>query len=93
MEIISYVLDGALEHKTASATAPRSARRGAAHDAGTGITHSEYNPSPSQTVHFLQIWILPERDGLPPATSSASSRRRRSRPAQAGGVADGSEGR
>ena len=34
--------------------------------AGTGITHSEYNPSPSQSVHFLQIWILPERDGLPP---------------------------
>jgi redox-sensitive bicupin YhaK (pirin superfamily) len=68
MEIISYVLDGALEHKDSlgngTTIRPGEVQR---MTAGTGITHSEYNPSPSQSVHFLQIWILPEREGLPPS--------------------------
>jgi len=67
MEIITYVLDGAIAHKDSTGTStvirPGEAQR---MSAGTGISHSEYNPSKSDPVRFLQIWIVPETPGLKP---------------------------
>lgn len=67
MEIVSYVLEGALSHRdslgTGSTLRPGEIER---ISAGTGIRHSEMNASESDPVHFMQIWMLPERCGLVP---------------------------
>jgi redox-sensitive bicupin YhaK (pirin superfamily) len=67
MEIITWVLSGALEHRDSlgngSIIRPGDAQR---MTAGRGVTHSEFNPSPDEPVRLLQVWILPDRRGLTP---------------------------
>jgi len=67
MEIITYILSGALQHKDSMGNG-RIIRPGEVQymAAGTGIQHSEFNPSKDEAVHLLQIWIVPERRGLKP---------------------------
>ena len=67
MEILSWVVDGELRHQD-STGAGHTATRGTlqAMAAGSGVTHSEFNPSSASPVRFLQIWIIPERDGVEP---------------------------
>jgi redox-sensitive bicupin YhaK (pirin superfamily) len=68
MEIITYILSGELEHKDSMGNMgvirPGDVQR---MSAGTGVVHSEYNPSPNQAVHLLQIWLFPQRHGIHPS--------------------------
>ena len=82
MEIITYILAGALEHRDSmgngSVIRPGDVQR---MSAGTGVAHSEFNPSPSESVHLLQIWIMPRLRNLSPSyeQKAFSERERRNR--------------
>src|SRR5580698_6088080 len=73
MEILTWILDGSLEHRDSMGTGAVVRPGELQHmTAGTGVMHSEFNPSPKDPVHLLQIWILPERKGLKPSYEQLS---------------------
>lgn len=94
MEIISIVMEGALAHRD-STGGDGVLRRGEVQrmSAGTGVTHSEFNGSDKEPVHFFQIWIMPEKDGIAPGYEQKmfpeDDRRGRLRLLAAPGAADG----
>ena len=73
MEIITYILDGQLEHKDSMGNG-RVIKKGEVQymAAGTGVYHSEFNPSPDEAVHLLQIWIQPDAKGVEPRYAEKS---------------------
>ncbi len=95
MEIVTYVLEGALEHRDSMGNGevlhPGEFQR---MSAGTGITHSEFNPSKTTPVHLYQIWLRPERKGIEPSYEqkafSAEERRNRLQLVASSNAADGS---
>src|SRR5947209_3589574 len=94
MEIVTYVLDGALEHRDSLGNGSVLRAGELQHmTAGTGVRHSEFNPSATELVHLYQIWLLPERHGLEPSYEqrpfAESERRGRLRLVAAPDGADG----
>jgi redox-sensitive bicupin YhaK (pirin superfamily) len=95
MEIVTYVLEGALEHRDSMGNGEvLHAGEFQRMTAGTGIMHSEFNPSPTEPVHLYQIWLFPERKNLPPSyeqrSFSADEKRNRWRLVASRGGRDGS---
>jgi redox-sensitive bicupin YhaK (pirin superfamily) len=73
MDIVTYVLDGRLEHKDSMGNQGVVERYGVQYmSAGTGVRHSEYNASASDPLHLVQMWVLPQHRGIPPAYGQRS---------------------
>lgn len=73
MEIVTYVISGVIEHRDSLGHVQRmGAGEVQRMSAGSGIVHSEYNPEPDASVHFLQIWIKPAQQNLPPSYEQAT---------------------